>query len=436
MRSSGRKMRAANLAFLGRVEGAYHPRLVLTGVSYRTLNVDGRESLARLIPEPERLAERVVREGLASEAAVISTCNRFEIVSVGGEGGGIRQFFESILSSCTNPADVLYQHIDDSAVRHLYRVSSSLDSMVLGEAQILGQVKKAYHRAIEIGSVGAHLHHLFQSAFSVAKKVRAHTEVSQHGVSVSYVAVRLAEQIFSDLADTTVLILGSGEMAELAALHLCSKGCRKIIVANRTVERAAELAERFGGAAVSLGDVDRVLDQADIVIGSISIDRPILNRSVLRNRDGNRPVFLIDLGLPRNFAADLGEMDSVYLYNIDDLAHIADENKALREAAAHEAELIIEYGLVQFERWRLKRAAQPEIVDLREKVRVICEHEVFRHLAKSSDTQGETARELAHAITQKISHELTALIERHSQGTDPHDSGSAPLLIVPKSKIE
>ena len=421
-------MAANALAFLHRPNEAYEPRVVLTGVSYKTLNVDGRERLARAIPVPELLAERVVREGLAMEAAVISTCNRFEIVSVGGEGGGIRRFFESLLGSATNPTDVLYQYLDDSAVRHLYRVSSSLDSMILGEAQILGQVKKAYQRAIEVGSVGSHLHHLFQSAFNVAKKVRAHTDVSQHGVSVSYVAVRLAEQIFSALENTTVLILGSGEMAELAALHLCSRGCRRIIVANRTVEKAAQLAERFGGSAVSLSDVDRVLDQADIVIGSISIDKPILSRSALRARKGDRPLFLIDLGVPRNFASDLAEMDSVYLYNIDDLAGIADENRALREAAAQDAELIIEYGLAQFERWRLKLVAQPEIVDLRAAVHQICATEVSRLLANQEGMDHGAVEQLAHTISQKIAHELTKLVEHRIKEEDE----STPLIIVPK----
>ncbi|MEN9846616.1 MAG: glutamyl-tRNA reductase [Pseudomonadota bacterium] len=428
MRSYGRSMAANALAFLQQTGEAYEPRVVLTGVSYKTLNVDGRERLARAIPVPELLAERVVREGLATEAAVISTCNRFEIVSVGGEGGGIRQFFEALLGSSTDPNDVLYQYLDDSAIRHLYRVSSSLDSMILGEAQILGQVKKAYHRAIEVGSVGSHLHHIFQSAFNVAKKVRAHTDVSQHGVSVSYVAVRLAEQIFSDLQNTTVLIIGSGEMAELAALHLCSRGCRRIIVANRTVEKAAELAERFGGSAVSLSDVDRVLDQADIVIGSISIDKPVLSRAILRARKGDRPLFLIDLGVPRNFASDLAEIDSVYLYNIDDLAGIADENRALREAAAQDAELIIEYGLAQFERWRLKRVAQPEIVDLRAAVHEICATEVNRILASQSGIDEGAVAHLSRVISQKIAHELTKLVEHRVHG----ESESAPLIIVPK----
>ncbi|MFO0415912.1 MAG: glutamyl-tRNA reductase, partial [Pseudomonadota bacterium] len=239
---------------------AYEPNLLVTGVSFRTLSIEWRERLAQRAPQPESIADALIKRGLAKEAAVLSTCNRFEIVSVGGDGGGIKAFFESLLELPPEITDILYQYRDATAVRHLYRVSSSLDSMVLGEAQILGQVKRAYQQAVRGGSVGAHLHHLFQSAFHVAKRVRAHTDIAAHGVSLSYVAVRLAQQIFSDLANTSVVVIGSGEMAELAALHLCTHGCRKIVVANRTLERAAQLAERFGGLAVSLEDIDRVLD--------------------------------------------------------------------------------------------------------------------------------------------------------------------------------
>lgn len=416
-------MSGSNVARREEIDGReYDPSVVLTGVSYKTLNVDGRESFARAIPQPELLAQRVVREGLAKEAAVISTCNRFEILSVGGEGGGIRAFFESLLGHLDTKNDALYQHLNGSAVRHLYRVSSSLDSMVLGEAQILGQVKRAYQKAVEVGSVGAHLHHLFQSAFNVAKRVRAQTDIAQHGVSLSYVAVRLAEQIFSDLSGTEVLILGGGEMAELAALHLCSRGCRKIIVANRTVERAAELAERFGGVAVSLSDVDRVIDQADIVIGSLSIDRPILTPQVLRGRRRDRALFLIDLGMPRNFAPEVAEIDSIYLYNIDDLAGIAEENRALREAAAEEAELIIEYGLSQFERWRRKRHIQREILDIRARVREACSEEVAR-FAGGKGVSPEKVDRLAHSISQKISHDITLAIQSRLSGFDDEERG-------------
>ncbi len=400
----------------------YDPRVVLTGVSFRTLDVSGREHLARKIPQPEALAQRLVRDGLAREAAVISTCNRFEILSVGGEGGGIRAFFSSLLELERSPEDVLYQYLDASAVKHLYRVSASLDSMVLGEAQILGQVKQAYKKAVEVGSVGSHLHHLFQSAFHVAKRVRAHTDVAHHGVSVSYIAVRLAQQIFADLSSSTVVIIGSGEMAELSALHLCSHGCRKIIVANRTVERAAELAERFGGVAVSLGDLNQVIDQADIVISSISIDRAVITRASLAGRSNDKPLFLIDLGVPRNISPDLADIDSVYLYNIDDLATIADENRALREAAAKDAELVIEYGLLQFERWRAKVRAKPEIVDLRQRVSAICEAEVRAVLGSLTDRYPELATRLGYSISQKLAHDLVELIHRQeSPGNEiPH----------------
>ena len=395
----------------------YSPHVVLTGVSFRTLDVEGREKLVQRALDPVKLAAEIVERGLASEAAVISTCNRFELLTVGGEntgetGGGIRKFFEELLEGPHR--DALYQHIDESAVKHIYRVSSSLDSMVLGEAQILGQVKDAYKKAVEKGVVGSYLHHIFQSAFHVAKRVKAHTAISQHGVSVSYVGVRLAQQIFQDLAETRVMIIGSGEMAELSALHLCSHGCTQIVVANRTVERAAELAERFGGAAVALGDVEAMLDKVDIVIGSIRIDKAILTRQVVERRRADSPLFLIDLGLPRNFASDIADVDNAYLYNLDDLAKIAEQNKALREAAANEAEIVIEYGLLQFDRWRKKVALQPELLSLRAKVAKICADELSLSLPLDILNRIPPAVQdtLARSISQKISHELSEILKR------------------------
>jgi len=333
--------------------------------------------------------------------------------------------------------EALYQFRDASAVKHLYRVSSSLDSMVLGEVQILGQVKRAYQQAVAQGSVGSHLHHLFQSAFHVAKKVRFHTDISSHGVSLSYVAVRLAQQIFADLSKVSVVVVGSGEMAELAVLHLCSHGCNTIVVANRTLERAAALAERFGGLAVSLNDLDRVIDNADIVIGSLSIDRPILTTSAIRARRRGRPLFLIDLGVPRNFATDLAHLDDVYLYNIDDLAAVAAENRGLREAAAKDAEIVIDYGLMQFERWQKKIALQPEIIDLRMAVERICEQGISQGLAgKIAGVDGSIKAEVAHTISQKISHELVKLFERQMGLGRANDAEEAPFVIVPVERSQ
>jgi glutamyl-tRNA reductase len=406
----------------------------VTGVSFRTLDVAGRELLAQKASQPAALGASLFRDGVAREVAVISTCNRFEVVSAGGDAALMREALRKYFGSSLFTDSVVYQHCDEAAVRHVYRVASSLDSMVLGEAQILGQVKQAYRDAIAAESVGTQLHHLFQSAFHVAKRVRSHTDVSQHGVSVSYVAVRLAQQIFSDLSKTSVLVVGSGEMAELSALHLCSQGCGKIIVANRTLERAADLAARFGGSAISLGDIDRVLDEVDIVIGSISIDRPIIGRSLIASRKRERPLFLIDLGLPRNFAPELDELDEVYLYNIDDLAVIAQENKALREVAAQEAELVIDHGLLQFERWRTRLLAKPELLDVRAKVQAICLAELMEVMAgASAESREEAARQAAYSISQKVAHELTEVLERQ-KGVSQDDDGFYPYLIVSHTK--
>ncbi len=414
----------------------YSPHVVLTGVSFRTLDVAGREKLVSSSADPGVLASRIIGEGLAREAAVISTCNRFEIVSVGAEPGrGVRRFFEDLLGLGAQSA--LYEYVDQKAVQHVYRVSSSLDSMVVGEAQILGQMKDAYRKAVQNGSVGSHLHHLFQSAFHVAKKVRAHTDVAQHGVSVSYVAVRLAQQIFQDLSETRVMIIGSGEMAELAALHLCSHGCRRITVANRTVERAAQLAERFGGAAIGLGEIEEMIDQIDIVIGSIRTDRALISRQVVDRRKPDTPLFLIDLGVPRNVSAEVADVDNVYLYNIDDLIGIADQNKALREAAAKEADIVIDYGLLQFERWRKKIELQPEVVNLRAQIDQVCRGEVTRLLAAASigdlsqvAQREQLVAELSRGISGKLSHKLSKMVARYLGASDDDDDDAAPFVIV------
>jgi glutamyl-tRNA reductase len=221
-------------------------------------------------------------------------------------------------------------------------------------------------------------------------------------------------------------------MAELAVLHLCSHGCSRIVVANRTLERAAALAERFGGLAVSLSDLDRVIEHADIVIGSLSIDRPILTTASIGARRRGRPLFLIDLGVPRNFATDLAQVDDVYLYNIDDLAAVAAENRALREAAAKDAEIVIDYGLMQFERWQKKIAHQPEIVDLRLAVERICEQGIADALAgRLTETDSGLKAEITRSISQKISHELISLFERQMGIAALNDSEQAPFVLVP-----
>lgn len=405
----------------------------LTGVSFRTLGIEGREMLAGHGTTPGELARRIVDSGSATEAAVISTCNRFEVVTVGSEEL-VRppSFFEELIGRPL-PTETLYHYRDGSAVKHLYRVAASLDSMVVGEQQILGQVKDAYRQAVRSGSVGAYLHHLFQSAFSIAKRVRSNTGVSQYGVSVSYVAVRLAQQIFGDLASQTVLVIGSGQMAELAVLHLCTHGCRRIVVANRTLSRATELADRFGGSAVSLDDLSKVLSQADIVIGSIAAEKAVVDVSHIQKMKRSNPIFFIDLGVPRNFSPNLANLDSVYLYNIDDLSAIAEETRGLREEAMKEADIIIDYGLVQFERWRQKVASQPEIIDFRSRVRSVCDSELRGILEATmrSDEADRMLDELSHRISQKLSHDVTRVLA-HDLTADDDDVPS--VIVVPDPK--
>lgn len=411
---------------------AYEPSLHVTGVSFRTLDIAGREKLVACGDIPSKVVNELIRAGVAREAALLATCNRFEIISAGGDASGITSFFERTFNVASGVHTPLYQHQDRAAVKHLYQVSSSLDSMVVGEAQILGQVKQAYRQAVDAGSIGRNLHYLFQSAFRVAKRVRSQTDVGNYGLSLSYIAVKLAEQIFADLSKTTVVVLGSGEMAELATLHLCAHGCRNIIVANRTVERAASLARRFGGLAVALDDVQAVLGEADIVIGSLAIDKPIITKQALRYRGVQRPLFLIDLGVPRNIAEDVCQLESTYLYNIDDLVAVAKEHQTLREEAAKEASIVIDYGLLQFERWRAKVANQPDTVDLRALVERICQEEVASRLPSDIlDNQEQVTHALAHGLSQKLSHELVSRLRRQTEEGLRQDEEEAPFLIVP-----
>lgn len=394
-------------------------QIVIAGVSFRTLDLAGREAVAAQVGEPGLFAQSLISRGAAAEAVVVSTCNRLEVVCAGDRVRSSLEIFGETL-----PQKSIYELRNVDAVKHLYRVASSLDSMVVGETQILGQVKDAYQVAIRAGAVGSHLHHLFQSAFHVAKRVRSNTGVAQSGISVSFVAVKLAQQIFGDLSDRTALILGSGEMAELAALHLVSQGCKRLIVVNRTLERALELAERFGGSAVGLSELESVLPQAHIVIGSVTSDKAIIDPAMIRRMKRREPLFLIDLGLPRNFSPGLAEMDSVYLYNLDDLIEISSKNMTLREESRHEADIIIEHGLLQYERWLAKVRAAPEILDFRQQVRAVLEQE----LSESISLEPQELSDLAYRVSQKIGHRFTEALSRCLKREDGSDEELLELL--------
>lgn len=373
----------------------YAHEIGLIGCNFRTLSIPGREMLAQWRADAEVWLQSAVAAGRFAEAALLSTCNRFELVVA---GKGAAEFARHELVRRV-PEESVYHYRNRDAVRHLYRVAASLDSLVVGESQILGQVKASYERARELGLVRKHLHHLFQGAFSTAKRVRTHTEVADYGVSVSYVAVQLARQMFGPLTHSKAAIIGSGEVAELVALHLGAAGCPEIIVANRTVDRAAELAARFNGTAVSLDEIPRLVRDVDIIVGSITIDRPILEAKAIRAARRSRPLFLIDLGVPRNFSEAVRSVPGVYLAGVDDLGSIVDKNRTLREEAALEAGIVIDYGVHQFERWLSRVESEPALLSLREQVRTIVADELGDLAVDAA-----SADQVIHRITEGITH--------------------------------
>jgi glutamyl-tRNA reductase len=409
-------------------QSSYPATINLIGVSHKTLPVADRERFVRAIGtgSPRETLRSFAKRAGIHEGAVLSTCNRFEVISIGED----RE--QEILSCMRETIPTLdtdkgvYRLKNREAARHLFQVSSSMDSLALGEVQILGQVKDAYQASVAEGLAGRYVHSLFQFAFKLAKRVRSNTAISDRGISISYIAVQLAKQIFEDLSSTRVLVIGSGKMAELTAIHLKGHGCTEITVANRTVERAVELASQLGGSAISLNEIGSVLASVDMVIGSIFTDVPILTSAHVKGR--KKPLFLIDLGVPRNFSPALSEKDDVYLYNIDDLSSIADENRAVRIEASKDAEIIIEYGVARFESWLRRAMAAPEIVSLRGRIHDACHQEVLAALkGKLAQHEIETVtRELSHALSGKVAHEVQGIF-----GELPAHGGSKFERILP-----
>ena len=399
----------------------YPKNFYLVGTSYRRLALDERELLAMIESKEKDLLLDLKEASLADELAMISTCNRFEVVAVYSkdktpEADASKNKILSLLQRRLGRSlkeDDFYSYNNRDAIRHLFSVASSLDSMVLGEGQILGQVKNSYKRCVEQGCAGKFLHHLFQFSFYLAKKVRSNTNLGEKGVSVSYIAVKLAEQIFGELQGRSVLVIGSGQMAELAALHLRTHGAGEIVVANRTLEKALELAGKIKGSAISLSEIEYHLPRVDIVLSSIAqVDKPLIEVNFLRNSKRDSSLLLLDLGVPRNFSPLLGDFDDVYLYNIDDLSDIAEQNKKLRQEAAAEAQVLIDYGLLQFEKWLHKVNIEPAILDLREKVFKACKSEIKEVLKKYVPAMNleEALAALSDRLGSKLAHDLSQLI--------------------------
>ncbi|WP_415890171.1 glutamyl-tRNA reductase [Neptuniibacter sp. SY11_33] len=396
--------------------------LLALGINHKTASVEVRERVAFA---PELLAEAM--NGAAEfadlkEIAILSTCNRTELYCSSAIEGS-RALLEWLGEYHDLDPDELqqcsYALWGEDAARHMMRVASGLDSLVLGEPQILGQLKSAYSLSQENGHVGAELGRLFQQTFSVAKQVRTDTAIGENPVSVAYAAVSLAQHIFSDMRESKALLIGAGETIELVARHLANAGVKDITVANRTLNRALALADEFDGKAILLGDIPNALAEADIVIASTASQLPILGKgaveSALKKRK-HRPIFMVDIAVPRDIEAQVAELDDVYLYTVDDLKEVIEENQRSREDAARQAEEIIETGAHEFMRQLRSLEAVDVLTAFRGQAESLRDQELGRALKQLEN--GKPAEEvltmLARSLTNKMLHHPTIQMRKAS----------------------
>lgn len=419
--------------------------LLTLGLNHNTAPVALREKLAFPTKEAIGTALSDLRshlKSLAPEAAILSTCNRTEIYcktdAPDEAGQALTEWIgrHKGVDGEGNLAEHLYLLPNQGAVRHAFRVASGLDSMVLGEPQILGQMKTAARVAQDSNMLGSHLHQLFQRSFSVAKEVRTQTAIGAQSVSMSAASVRLGEQIFENLADCSVLLIGAGEMIELCAAHWAPHP-RRMVIANRTLERARPLAERFGATTMALSDLPQQLENFDVVISCTASSLPIIGlgmveRSVRQRR--HRPVLMIDLAVPRDIEDEVSRLDDVFLYTVDDLREVVDAGLEGRRLAVAEAESIIDTQVNAFMNWMVQRQSVPLIQELHARGDAVRQQEVERArkmLAKGEDP-AVVLEALSRALTAKFMHGPTTLLSHHA-GKDPELANMlSGLLPVPR----
>src|SRR5947209_3957723 len=348
--------------------------IVLVGLNHRTAPVEVRERVSFTAEQAQRASKELRSRGILEESLVLSTCNRSEVYGVPPEASheaasGLTSFlseFHSIRPDVLNVA--LYQHYDRAAVRHLFRVSAGLDSLLLGEAEILGQVREAYRFAHEYGATGPVLNRLFQGALETGKRVRSETELGTRPMSVAAAGVKLAERIFGKLAERSALVLGAGTISEQVVSTLRDRGIAHLFVMNRSRDRADALAQQFGGRVIEWGAWDSALLKPDVIVSSVGAEEPVLQRRVLESAmaaRGNRALFVMDLGVPRNVEGSAAQLYNVYIYNLDDLTEIVQQNRHARESEVPRAEAIVEEHVGKFLSWQ----ASVELVGLVEALR-------------------------------------------------------------------
>jgi len=393
-------------------------QLFALGINHHTAPLAVREKVAF---QPERLAQALcdlVRGHAAQEAAILSTCNRTELYCTAEQPAAVADWLAGYHAlSADKISPYLYTFPQRDAVRHMFRVASGLDSMVLGEPQILGQMKQAARAAEEAGTLGTLLGKLFQRTFSVAKEVRSTTAIGANIISMAAAAVHLSARIFENLSEQRMLFIGAGEMVELCVTHFAARQPRRITIANRTLERAAVLAERFHGDAMRLDEVPDVLADYDIVVSCTASPLPIIGLGMVERAirvRRHRPMVMVDLAVPRDVESEVGKLDDIFLYTIDDLAQIVEDGLESRQTAVVEAEEIIDAHVDNFLHWIESRETVPTIRALRDTAERARRHELehARKLLARGDDPAQVLEVLSHGLTNKLLHAPTQALNQ------------------------
>ncbi|MBN1192351.1 MAG: glutamyl-tRNA reductase [Coriobacteriia bacterium] len=404
--------------------------LVLVGLSHKTAPVAIREKLTFPAQVQEDALNQLGRTEGIREAAILSTCNRTEVYAVASsEEGGVESVIDFLAEyhglDRRELGRYLYISTGETVVRHLFRVVASLDSMVLGEAQILGQVKEAYESAFNAGSTSRAFNKLFRQSFEVGKRVRTETAIGESAVSISYAAVELAKKVFDTLDGRTILILGAGKMSELTAKHLVSNGVARVLVVNRTFERAQEMAERFSGTAIAYERLYEAVRESDIVISSTAATEYVIVKKDLAPvaKSRTRPLFLIDIAVPRDVDPAVNDLGGVFLYDIDDLSGVVESNLEERMVEARRAEAIVEEEIAVFFGWIESMEVVPTVAAIRAKAEVIRRMELDKALKRLdvSDKDRKTVEALTCAIVNKMLHGPTARLKKAAAGKNGYE---------------
>jgi glutamyl-tRNA reductase len=420
-------------------------QIILIGLNHKTAPIDIRETLAFSKEDIFKAIDLLMTHSFISEMCIISTCNRVEILVVANlsKETALTQTMDVFLNyleshrkldiSQLKPLFYGHQHID--AVRHIFRVASSLDSMIVGEPQILGQLKDSYRMAVAKKSAGVLINRLLHRTFSIAKRVRSETGIGDHAVSISYAAIELGRKIFGSLEKRKVMLIGAGEMAELSVEHLIRHHAGTIYVANRTFDRGMQLANRFNGIAIRFDEIENHLIYVDIVISSTGSSECILNRNQLKKvmkRRKQRSMFFIDIAVPRDIDPDINQLENAYLYDIDDLQGVIDINVHQRQKEALRAERLIDEAVVRFEDWLKKLDVVPTIKALKQKIEDITIHEIQKTWQSIGETNSpetlQALERMGNAIMNKILYDPIQFLK----GEGYHKNRSACLALTQK----